>query len=64
MITNAKEITYYRKVQMQRLEKGRGLGFTDAQLEFIIETASMMAQIMVMTPPTDETGQPVRIVPE
>jgi hypothetical protein len=61
MNANKKQIEFYRTIQTKLREQGSGLGFTDAQLQFIIETASMMAQIMVTAPPVDETGVPVHI---
>jgi hypothetical protein len=61
MKANEKQIEKYREIQAQAYKNGSGLGFTEAQLRFIIETATMMAQIMVMAPPVDEAGKPMEI---
>jgi hypothetical protein len=56
-------VDYYRQIQAQLIEKGRNLGFTDDQLQFIVETASTLAQVTVITPPADENGAEVRLPP-
>lgn len=61
MNANQKQIEFYRTMQSKLHEQGSGLGFTEAQLQFIIEAATFMAQIMVMTPPVSENGEPVHI---
>jgi hypothetical protein len=61
MNANKKQIGFCRTIQAKLHEQGSGLGFTEAQLQFIIEAASFMAQIMVTAPPVNENGEPVHI---
>lgn len=59
--TNKKQQEHYRSIIEQRIQHGRDLGFTADQLRFIVETASLMGQVMAMSPPVDENGKPVQI---